>query len=169
MAARDANPLKMGLSRGLSLKSSRDPQTFLPEHNVRRGHERALSCRVTDLNLPKKASSVIFPYIPHVRELHVRMKETEGQTLPYKFYYICLTTRNGRGRLRGTLRLNARHTLKRTSAGGLGGDRSRQTLVKWAFRGACPQSEACRRGLGFSAPVGRRNAGFLAEELPKGV
>ena len=65
-------------------------------------------------------------------------------TLPYMFYYICLTTRNGCGRLRGTLRLNARHTLKRTSAGGLGGDRSRQTLVKWAFRGA--QSEACRRG-----------------------
>ena len=29
----------------------------------------------------------------------------KGLTLPYMF---CLTTRNGRGRLRGTLRLNAR-------------------------------------------------------------
>ena len=33
----------------------------------------------------------------------------KGLTLPYMLDCICLTTRNGRGGLRGTLRLNARH------------------------------------------------------------
>ena len=36
-----------------------------------------------------------------------------------------------------------RGSLKRTSAGGLGGDRFRQTLVKWAFRGARPRWRCC--------------------------
>ena len=56
---------------------------------------------------------------PYAGKLHVRFDEGAGvpdegrsallYTLPYMFYCICLTTRNGRGGLRGTLRLNARH------------------------------------------------------------
>ena len=55
------------------------------------------------------------------------------------FYCICLTTRNGRGRLRGTLRLNARHTLKRTSAG--------------ESAGTVPAKVPFLRGFRFSQPV----------------
>ena len=56
---------------------------------------------------------------PYAGKLHVRFDEGAGvpdkgrsallYTLPYMLDCICLTTRNGRGRLRGTLRLNSRH------------------------------------------------------------